>query len=154
MANTYTQIYIHIVFAVEGRYNLIRDEFREELHKYITGIIQNEKHKLIIINSMTDHVHILIGIKPDNNLSDLVRDIKANSSKLINEKKWIKGRFNWQEGFGAFSYSHSQLDSVANYIRNQKKHHTKRSFREEYIELLEKFNVEYDPKYIFRPTEE
>jgi putative transposase len=154
MANTYTQIYIHIVFAVEGRYNLIRDEFREELHKYITGIIQNEKHKLIIINSMTDHVHILIGIKPDNNLSDLVRDIKANSSKLINEKKWIKGRFNWQEGFGAFSYSHSQLDTVANYIRNQKKHHTKRSFREEYIELLEKFNIEYDPKYIFRPTEE
>ena len=154
MANTYTQIYIHIVFAVEGRYNLIRDEFREELHKYITGIIQNEKHKLIIINSMIDHVHILIGIKPDSNLSDLVRDIKANSSKLINEKKWIKGRFNWQEGFGAFSYSHSQLDDVANYIRNQKKHHTKRSFRDEYIELLEKFNVEYDPKYIFRPTEE
>jgi putative transposase len=154
MANTYTQIYIHIVFAVEGRYNLIRDEFREELHKYITGIIQNEKHKLIIINSMTDHVHILIGIKPDNNLSDLVRDIKANSSKLINEKKWIKGRFNWQEGFGAFSYSHSQLDVVANYIRNQKKHHTKRSFREEYMELLEKFGVEYDQKYIFRPTEE
>ena len=153
MANTYTQIYIHIVFAVEGRYNLIRDEFREELHKYITGIIQNEKHKLIIINSMPDHVHILIGIKPDSNLSNLVRDIKANSSKLINEKKWIKGRFNWQEGFGAFSYSHSQLDDVANYIRNQKKHHTKRSFREEYIELLEKFNIEYDPKYIFRPTE-
>ena len=154
MANTYTQIYIHIVFAVEGRYNLIRDEFREELHKYITGIIQNEKHKLIIINSMIDHVHILIGIKPDSNLSDLVRDIKANSSKLINEKKWIKGRFNWQEGFGAFSYSHSQLDTIANYIRNQEKHHTKRSFREEYIELLEKFNVEYDPKYIFRPVEE
>jgi REP element-mobilizing transposase RayT len=154
MANTYTQIYIHIVFAVEGRYNLIRSEFREELHKYITGIIQNEKHKLIIINSMPDHVHILIGIKPDSNLSNLVRDIKANSSKLINEKKWIKGRFNWQEGFGAFSYSHSQLDTIANYIRNQEKHHTKRSFREEYIELLEKFNVEYDPKYIFRPVEE
>jgi len=145
MANTYTQIYIHIVFAVEGRYNLIRDEFREELHKYITGIIQNEKHKLIIINSMIDHVHILIGIKPDSNLSDLVRDIKANSSKLINEKKWIKGRFNWQEGFGAFSYSHSQLDDVANYIRNQKKHHTKRSFRDEYIELLEKFNPKFRP---------
>lgn len=104
---------------------------------------------MIAINSMPDHVHILIGMKPNVALSDLVRDIKANSSKFINEKNWVMGRFDWQEGFGAFSYSHSQLDGVVNYIKNQEKHHSRKTFKDEYLEILEKFNVEYDMKYIF-----
>lgn len=149
MANTYTQIYIHIVFAVKGRENLIQSTWKENLHKYIAGIIKNLSQKLIVINSMPDHVHIFIGMKPDIALSDLVRDIKANSSKFINEKQWVKGKFNWQEGFGAFSHSHSQLETVIQYIQNQEKHHAKKSFKDEYLELLEKYNVEYNSKYIF-----
>lgn len=150
MANTYTQIYIHVVFAVEGRQNLIRSENNDELQKYITGIVSGQKQKLIAINNMPDHVHILIGLKPDLALSDLVRDIKAGSSGFINRKRWVRGRFGWQEGFGAFSYSRSQLDTVIRYIQNQQKHHAKKSFRQEYVELLEKFGVEYDARYIFR----
>ena len=146
MANTYTQIYIHIVFAVQGRQNLIKKQWKEQLHKYITGIIKNKNQKLIVINSMQDHVHILVGLKPDVALSDLVRDIKANSSRFINEQKWVRGRFNWQEGFGAFSYSHSQLDTVIRYIQNQERHHTRKSFREEYLQMLEKFKIDYDKK--------
>jgi len=149
MANTYTQIYIHIVFAVKDRQNLIKKEHREEIHKYMAGIIQSRNQKLIAINSMPDHVHILIGMKPDMALSELVRDIKAVSSKFINEKNWMRGKFSWQEGFGAFSYSQSQLDTVIRYIQNQEEHHSKKSFKEEYVEMLEKFKVEYDPKYIF-----
>jgi len=149
MANTYTQIYIHVVFAVEGRQNLIRSENNDELQKYITGIVSGQKQKLIAINNMPDHVHILIGLKPDLALSDLVRDIKAGSSGFINRQRWVRGRFGWQEGFGAFSYSRSQLDTVIRYIQNQQKHHAKKSFRQEYVELLEKFGVEYDPRYIF-----
>jgi len=154
MANTYTQIYIHIVFTVEGRQNLIRKEYKEELHKYITGITQNKGQKVIAINSMPDHIHILIGMRPNVALSDLVRDIKANSSKFINEKNWVMGRFNWQEGFGAFSYSHSQLDTVVNYIKNQEKHHSRKSFKDEYLGILRKFNVEYDTKYVFNWIDE
>jgi len=149
MADTYTKIYVHVVFTVQGRQNLISKQNKDELYKYITGIIQNKKQKVIIINGMPDHIHILIGIKPDIALSDLIRDVKANASSFINEKRWVIGKFSWQEGFGAFSYSHSQLDSVANYIRNQEKHHSRKTFREEYLELLKKFDVEYDPKYIF-----
>jgi len=149
MANTYTQIYIQVVFAVKGRENLIRREWKDELHKYITGIVRNEKHKLIAINSMPDHIHMLIGLKPDTALSDLVRDVKANSSRFVNEKRWARGRFNWQEGFGAFSYSHSELDSVVKYIQNQEKHHSKKTFREEYDAMLKSFQVEYDLKYVF-----
>ena len=150
MANTYTQIYIHVVFAVEGRQNLIHTEHNEELQKYITGIVSGQKQKLITINNMPDHLHLLIGLRPDSSLSDLIRDVKAGSSKFINEKRWVAGKFSWQEGFGAFSYSRSQLSTVIRYIQNQQKHHSKKSFREEYIELLEKFGVEYDQKYIFR----
>ena len=139
MANTHTQIYIHVVFAVDKRQNLVRQEHKEELHKYITGIIRNKKQKLIAINSMPDHIHIFIGMKPSIALSDLVRDIKNNSSAFINEKKWVKGKFNWQEGFGAFSYGHSQIDVVVRYIQNQEKHHAKNTFREEYLEMLKKF---------------
>jgi REP element-mobilizing transposase RayT len=154
MANTYTQIYIHVVFAVEGRQNLIKPQNNDELQKYITGIVSVQKQKLIAINNMPDHLHLLVGLKPDMALSDLVRDVKANSSKFINEKRWVAGRFSWQEGFGAFSYSRSQLGTVIRYIENQQKHHTKKSFREEYVELLEKYGVDYDRRYIFKMDEE
>ena len=154
MANTYTQIYIHIVFAVEGRQSLITPEHNDELQKYITGIVSGQNQKLIAINNMPDHLHMLIGLRPDSSLSDLVRDIKAGSSKFTNEKRWVLGRFSWQEGFGAFSHSRSQLGSVIRYIENQQEHHAKKSFREEYVALLEKFGVEYDPRYIFKTTGE
>jgi REP element-mobilizing transposase RayT len=154
MANTYTQIYIHIVFAVEGRQNLIQPEHNDELQKYITGIVSGQKQKLITINNVPDHLHLLVGLKPDLALSDLVRDVKAGSSKFINEKHWVMGRFSWQEGFGAFSYSRSQLATVIRYIENQQKHHAKKSFREEYVELLEKFSVDYDRRYIFKTDAE
>ncbi len=154
MANTYTQIYLHVVFAVEGRQNLIKPEHNDELQKYITGIVSVQKHKLIAINNMPDHLHLLAGLRPDAALSDLVRDIKANSSRFISEKRWVPGRFSWQEGFGAFSYSRSQLGTVIRYIEDQQKHHARRSFREEYIELLEKFEVEFDQRYIFKPLDE
>lgn len=153
MANTYTQIYIQIVFAVEGRVSVIPKEHKEELHKYITGIISKRGQKLISINSMPDHVHILIGLKPEHALSDLVRDVKAASSKFINELHWVAGRFSWQAGFGAFSYSHSQLGDVIRYIENQEQHHEKQSFGDEYKEFLERFAVEYDPRYIFKQME-
>jgi putative transposase len=112
MANTYTQIYIHVVFAVEGRQNLIKPERNDELQKYITGIVTGQKQKLIAINNMPDHAHLLIGLNRDMALSDLVRDVKACSSKFINGRRWVAGRFSWQEGFGAFSYSRSQLNAV------------------------------------------
>lgn len=149
MANTYSQVYLHIVFAVKGRQNLIRAEIREELHKYITGIITNRDQKLLSIFCMPDHTHLLIGLKPSISISDLVRDIKAGSSKFINDKKLIKGKFSWQEGFGVFSYSRSQIDPVIKYIQNQEKHHHKKSFKEEYLEFLKKFEIEYDEKYLF-----
>lgn len=149
MANTYSQVYLHIVFAVKGRQNLIRAEIREELHKYITGIVTNRDQKLLSIFCMPDHTHLLVGLKPSISISDLVRDIKAGSSKFINDKKLIKGKFSWQEGFGVFSYSRSHIDTVIKYIQNQEKHHHKKTFKEEYIELLEKFAVEYDESYLF-----
>ena len=149
MANTYTQLYIHIVFAVNGRMALIRDDFREELHKYITGIVTTKGHKLLAINSVKDHIHILVGLNPKIALSDLVRDVKNNSSAFINKKGWIKGKFSWQKGFGAFSYSRSHVDAVIEYIRNQEQHHRKRTFKEEYVEFLKKFSIPYDTKYIF-----
>jgi putative transposase len=149
MANTYSQLYIHIVFAVKGRQNLISTIWKDEVYKYITGIITNKDQKLIVINGMPDHVHILIGLKPDKSISDLVRDIKANSSKFINDKKWINGKFEWQTGFGAFSYSHSQLTNVINYIRNQEEHHKTKTFKEEYIEFLKLFQVDFKNEYLF-----
>lgn len=153
MANTYTQIYIHVVFAVEGRQSLIAPQHNEELQKYIAGIVGGQRQKVIAINNMPDHLHLLVGLRPDSSLSDLVRDIKANSSKFINEKHWGMGRFSWQEGFGAFSHSRSQLDAVVHYIQNQQIHHGQQSFRAEYVSLLEKFGVEYDRKYIFKDDE-
>jgi REP element-mobilizing transposase RayT len=138
MAHTFTQIYIQAVFAVAARQSLIRPDFKEELQKYITGIVRKKGQKLIEINSMPDHIHMLIGVKPNIALSDLIRDVKSDSTEFI---KGRGGRFNWQEGFGAFSYSHSHLDSVIRYIRNQEKHHAKRSFRNEYLTLLKRFDV-------------
>ena len=149
MANTYSQLYIQIVFAVKGRQNLISDDWKEELFKYITGIVTNEEQKLIAINGMPDHIHILIGLKPNKALSDLVRDIKANSSRFINDKRWINGKFEWQTGFGAFSYSHLQLTNVIHYIQNQEEHHRAKTFKEEYIEFLKLFNVDYTNEYLF-----
>jgi REP element-mobilizing transposase RayT len=151
MANTYTQIYIQIVFAVQGRQSLIQAERNDELQKYITGIVTNQGQKLIAINNMPDHMHILIGQKPTMALSDLVRDIKAGSSGFINERRWVAGRFSWQEGFGAFSYGHSQLGAVIRYIQNQQQHHRRRSFAEEYEQLLERFNIPHDERYVFQP---
>jgi putative transposase len=153
MANTYTQIYIQIVFAVEGRQNLIDPKHNDELQKYITGIVTAHRQKLITINNMPDHAHILIGQRPDSELSNLVGDIKSGSTNFINRNRWVRGRFCWQEGFGAFSYSHSQLSTVIRYIQNQQNHHREHSFREEYVSLLNKFDVPYDQRYIFKPLE-
>ena len=150
MANTYTQIYVQIVFAVEGRQNLIAHERKQELQKYMTGIISRQGQKLLAINCMPDHVHLLIGLEPTIALSELVGDIKTGSTNHINEQKWFPGRFCWQTGFGAFSYSRSQLDDVIRYIQNQEQHHAKKSFRDEYLEFLQKFNVPYDERYVFK----
>ena len=148
MANTYSQIHVQIVFAVKGRENLIKEQNREELQKYITGIINNKNQKTLAIYCMPDHTHILVGMKPNIAISDLVRDIKANSSSFITDNKWVN-KFNWQEGFGVFSYSKSQLDLVVKYILNQAEHHKKRTFREEYLDFLQRFEIDYDEKYLF-----
>ena len=149
MANTYTQIYLQIIFAVKGRQSLLPKSNNDELQKYITGIIKNNGQKLLAINNMPDHIHIFIGFGTTITISDLLRDIKANSSRFINEKRWFPGRFEWQKGYGAFSYSRSQLDNVVKYVMNQQQHHKRRTFREEYIDFLQKFEVEYNPKYLF-----
>lgn len=149
MANTYSQIYIQVVFSPEGRQNLIKRENKEELHKYITGIITNQGHKLLAIHCMPDHTHILLGLRPVMALSDLMREVKGDSSNFINQKKWVVGRFNWQEGYGAFSYGHSQLTSIIQYIQKQEEHHAKKTFQQEYRQFLKRYNVIYDPKYLF-----
>ena len=147
--STYSQIYIQIVFAVKGRESLIMPQWEERLHKYITGIVQNKEQKMLAINGMPDHLHILIGMKSSCCLSDLVREIKKSSNNFIKDEKLSKFNFSWQEGFGAFSYSHSQLNDVIAYINNQKEHHRKKTFKEEYVDFLKKFNVEYNEKYLF-----
>lgn len=149
MANTFSQIYIQTVFAVNGRLSLVRPEFKEDLYKYITGIVRNNGQKLISINGMSDHIHILIGLKPAMALADLVRDIKADSSNFINKNRWVRGKFSWQEGYGAFSYGHSQLDTIIRYIQNQEKHHKRRSFRDEYLTWLKKYEIAFEDKYVF-----
>jgi len=149
MANTYTQIYIHVVFAVSGRENVIHSSWRSRLFQYITAIIQGKGHKVIAINGVSDHVHVFIGLNPNESLSKLISEVKSNSSRLINEQRLVRGKFTWQRGYGAFSYSRSQLSEVARYIENQEKHHSKRTFREEYIELLRRFEVEFDERYVF-----
>lgn len=154
MANTFSQLYVQVVFAIKNRESLIHKNNREELQKYISGIIENRNAKLLAIYCMPNHTHILIGLKPSVLLSDLIRDIKTGSSKLINEKIWIIGKFNWQEGFGAFSYSHSQIGHVINYINNQEEHHQRKSFKDEYLDFLQKFEIDYDNKYLFEWIED
>lgn len=147
--STYSQIYIQTIFAVKGRDGLIQPKWEERLYKYITGIVQNKGQKMLAINGIPNHIHFLIGMKPSCCLSDLVREVKKSSNEFINDNKLSKFKFNWQEGFGAFSYSHSQLDKVIAYIMNQKEHHKKKTFKEEYTDFLKQFNIEYDEQYLF-----
>lgn len=149
MANTFQQIYIQIVFSVKNKQRLIPKVRKEELHKYITGVVQGKNCKMIAINSVPDHIHIFIGLHPAVKISDLVKDIKLSTNHLINSRGWTKQKFSWQDGFGAFSYSKSHVDNVYNYIMNQEEHHKKQTFKEEYLEFLEEHNVEYNLKYVF-----
>lgn len=139
-----------MIFAVQNRDCVIKKSWKEELYKYMTGIIQNHDHKVLAINGMPDHIHVLIGMRPTQSISDLMQDVKGDSSKWINQKRFVKGKFSWQEGYGAFSYSKSHVDRVIDYIRNQEVHHSKKTFIEEYCEFLKKFEVDYDPKFILK----
>lgn len=154
MPATYTQIHIHFVFAVAGRRSLIQEHFREELEKYITGIVTGRNHRLLAIYCMPDHAHIFVGKRPNQSESDLVRDIKTNSSKFINDKQWVKGRFAWQEGFGAFSHSKSQVNQVVAYILNQPAHHQKKRFKDEFLGMLKRFEVAFEEQYLFNWVED
>ena len=149
MAGTFSQIYIQYVFAVKGRENLLLKPWRDEVFKYISGIINGKNQKPIIVNGLANHVHVFVGLNPSMAISDLVRDIKNNSTNFINDQRYLRNKFSWQEGYGAFSYSHSQIEDVYNYILNQENHHRKRTFCEEYLEFLKKFEIAYDEKYLF-----
>lgn len=149
MANTFSQIYIQIVFAVRNRKALINQNWEEQLHKYITGIVQNKGQKMLAVNGTSNHIHIFIGMKPTCCLSDLVREIKKSTNTFIKEKHFTRFKFEWQEGYGSFSYSHSQLSDVIQYIENQKEHHKTRTFKEEYHALLNAFAIEFHEKYVF-----
>lgn len=153
MANTYTQIHIHAVFAVQHRDCMISSQWKEELYRYITGIIQNNGHKMLAINGMPDHLHVFFGMRPVQSLSDLMQDIKGDSSKWINHNKFIRSHFSWQEGYGAFSYSKSHVENVIRYIKDQEVHHHKKTFLEEYVDFLKKFGVPYDERYLFNPLD-
>lgn len=152
MPNTYTQIHIQVVFAVQNRQSLINEGWKSELNKYITGIIQNNNHKVLQINGMPDHIHILFGMRPTQALSDLMKMVKHDSSKWINDKRLVQGKFSWQSGYGAFSYSKSDVPRIINYIKNQEAHHKKVEFQDEYLKLLKDFDVEYDERYILKPV--
>lgn len=149
MANTFSQLYVQIVFAVKHRNALILHSWEEQLYRYITGIVQNKGQKMIAINGMSNHIHLFIGMKPDSSISDLVREIKKSSTNFINENRLSTSKFQWQEGFGAFSYGHSQIDVVAKYVMNQKEHHKTKTFQDEYTEFLKKFQVDYNENYLF-----
>jgi putative transposase len=153
MPNTFTQIHIQAVFTVQNRDCIIKQLWKAELYKYITGIIQNQGHKVLAINGMPDHVHVFLGMRPTQSLSELMQDIKGDSSKWIIQKRFVNCRFSWQEGYGAFSYSKSHVENVIDYIKNQEIHHRKKTFIEEYREFLEKFEIDYDERYIFKPIE-
>jgi REP element-mobilizing transposase RayT len=150
MANTYTQIHIHTIFAVQNRLSLINKTWKDRLYQYIIGIIQNHGHKVLSIDGMPDHVHILFGFRPTQSLSELMQNIKRDSSEWINKNKFVEGRFSWQEGYGAFSYSKSQVPQVAKYIETQEAHHSKSTFLDEYKKILTDFGIEYDEKYVFK----
>ena len=149
MAGTYSQMYIQVVFAVKGRQNLLEKSFRTEVFRYMSGIITQKKQKPIIVNGVSDHVHLFIGLKPSMAVSDLVRDVKNNTSNFINDRKFVNGRFSWQEGFGSFSYSHSHISRVYHYILNQEEHHRRSTFKAEYLHLLRNFEIPHDEKYLF-----
>lgn len=149
MANTFTQMNIHAVFAVKGRENIITRNFRDQLHKYIYGILSKIKQYPLAVNGWKDHIHIFFEMLPVSNLSDIMQIVKTNSSKWINEQKFVRGKFNWQDGYGGFTYSKSQRNEVIKYIMNQEKHHSKYTFREEYLDLLKKFEIEFDERYLF-----
>jgi putative transposase len=153
MANTYTQVHIHAVFSVQNRNCIIHHSWKEELYRYLTGIVQKNGHKLLAINGMPDHIHVLFGMRPTQSLSDLMQDVKGDSSKWINNKRFINSHFSWQEGFGAFSYNKSSVDSVIDYIKDQELHHRKKTFIEEYHEFLEKCEIDFDERYLFIPVE-
>ena len=146
---TFTQMYIHIVFAVHNRENVMNDTIRPRIFEYISGIITSLKHKSLIVNGYKDHVHVLLGMNPAISVSDTVHDIKRGSSIFINQNKLVNGRFSWQDGYGSFTYSRSQINDIYRYIENQEKHHSGKSFREEYLSILERFEVEYDPRFLF-----
>jgi putative transposase len=154
MANTYTQVHLHLIFAVQNRRSLINEGWKTRLYEYITGIVQENTHKMLIINGMPDHLHLAIGMRPIQSISDLMQDIKGSSSAWINKNKLIKGKFEWQEGYGAFSYNKSLLPKLIDYIKNQEEHHKKKSFIQEYKEFLDLFEVEYDERYIFKELED
>ena len=149
MAGTFSQVYIQIVFAVKGRQNLIQTSWKTQLHKYIAGIIKGKDHKPIIVNGMPDHIHAFVGLRPAMAISDLTRDMKNNSTNFINDHKFVNGKFAWQEGYGAFSVCHSQIENTIRYIRNQREHHRKQTFEEEYILFLKKNSMEYDERFVF-----
>ncbi len=146
---TFTQLYIHLIFAVQYRQYLLHETIKSKVCEYMSGIITNMGHKSIAINGMPDHVHILFGLKPDISISDTVHGVKRNTSLFINQQQWFRGNFAWQTGYGAFSYSRSQLDDVYQYILNQEEHHKKRTFKEEYIDFLKKFEIEFEPRFLF-----
>jgi len=150
MANTYTQLYIHCVFAVKYRKAVIHTSWEDRLHKYITGTIQKNGHKLLAINSAPDHLHLFVGLNPKQSISDMMRLVKGDSSEFVNKERFTQTKFQWQEGFGAFSNSRSQIDSVIKYILNQKQHHSKKTFHQEYLEILKDYAVDFDEKYLFR----
>ncbi len=149
MPSSFSKFYIQVIIAVKGRENLIANSWKEELYKYISGIITGKGQKSIIINGMSDHIHLFIGLRPEIAVSNLVRDIKNNSSNFINDRKFVRGKFSWQAGYGAFSYSHTDIDRVYNFVLNQELHHKKTTFKEEYYELLKKFEIEFKEEYLF-----
>ncbi len=153
MANTYTQIHIQCVMAVKYRQSLIQPEWKDQLQKYITSIVQNHGHKVLAINNMPDHLHLFFGFRPNQSLSDLMRTVKSESSQWINDKQFTPAVFRWQEGYGAFSYSRSHVKTVTEYVLNQEEHHRKKTFLEEYQQFLEHFEIEYDERYIFKLPE-
>jgi putative transposase len=151
--NTFSQLYVHFVFAVKYRAALIAADWEEVLHKYITGITQNNGHKMIAINSAEDHLHMFVGLNPKQSISELMRLVKGDSAEFVNRQKFTRQKFRWQEGYGAFTHSRSDVDRVAKYIFNQKEHHKLEAFNKEYIVLLNEAGIEYDEKYLFHDPE-
>jgi putative transposase len=149
MPNTFSQIYLQFVFAVKHRQSLIPAAHKEELHKYITGLVQNRKAKMLAVHCMPDHAHVFVGFKPTVLIADFIKEIKVESNEFINDKKWMKTKFSWQEGYGVFSYSHSHIDRVVKYVLNQEQHHRKKTFQQEYVDFLRKFEIPFEDRFLF-----